>query len=146
MATTAPREENKRLARQFPEAVATAGDIDRIDDICTEDVLDHSPLGEVSGRADLKAQMRGIRQAFEGFSASVEDVVAEGDTVAMRVRLEGTHVGEFMGVEATGTDVTIENILFTRIEDGRIAERWVQPDLLGVMQQVGAVEMAGPEA
>lgn len=141
MAATAPLAENKELARRIPEEVATEGDIDLLDDICTPDVVDHSPLGEVSGREELKAQIAGIRESFEGFSATVEDVVAEGDTVAMRVTLRGEHVGEFMGVEATGKAVTIDNMVFTRIEDGKIAERWVQPDLLGLMRQVGAVDV-----
>lgn len=143
MAATAPIDEEKRIARQFPEEVATEGDMDLVDDICTADVADHSPLGEVSGREDLKAQIRGIRESFEDFSASVEDIVAEGDTVAMRVRLRGTHVGEFMGVDPTGETVEIENMVFTRFEDGLIAERWVQPDMLGLMQQVGAVDLPG---
>jgi steroid delta-isomerase-like uncharacterized protein len=136
--------EHKRLARQFPEAVATRGELDLIDEICTADVADHSPLGEISGRDALKAQIESVRNAFEDFSATVEDSVAEDDTVAMRVTLRGRHVGEFMGVEATGKDVEVDNMVFTRFEDDRIAERWVQPDLLGMMQQVGAVDL--PEA
>ncbi|GGO02599.1 MULTISPECIES: ester cyclase [Haloarcula] len=143
MAATAPLDEEKRIARQFPEEVATEGNVDLIDDICTPDVVDHSPLGEVSGREDLKAQIRGIRESFEDFSASVEDIVAEGDTVAMRVTLSGKHTGEFMGVDPTGEDVEIENMVFTRFEGGQIAERWVQPDMLGLMQQVGAVDLPG---
>lgn len=141
MAATAPIEEEKRIARAFPEEVATNGDIDRIDDICTEDVVDRSPLGTVRGREELKAQMRGVREAFADFSATVEDIVAEGDTVAMRLRLRGKHVGEFMGVPATDREVEIENMVFTRFEDGKIAERWVQPDMLDLMQQVGAVDV-----
>ncbi|MBX0322600.1 ester cyclase [Halomicroarcula sp. F13] len=143
MAATAPLDEEKRIARQFPEEVATGGDLDLVDDICTADVVDHSPLGEIAGREDLKAQIRGIRESFEDFTASVEDIVAEGDTVAMRVHLSGRHVGEFMGVPATDRDVEIENMVFTRFEGGQIAERWVQPDMLGLMQQVGAVDLPG---
>ncbi|MFC6974913.1 ester cyclase [Halomicroarcula sp. GCM10025709] len=136
--------EKKRLARQIPEGVATRGELDLIDEICTEDVADHSPLGEITGRDALKAQIRSIRNAFADFSATVEDSVAEGDTVAMRVTLRGRHVGEFMGIDATDTEVEVDNMVFTRIEDDRIAERWVQPDLLGLMQQIGAVERPEP--
>jgi steroid delta-isomerase-like uncharacterized protein len=136
--------EHKRLARQMPEAVATRGELDLIDEICTEDVADHSPLGEISGRDALKAQMRSIRNSFEDFSATVEDSVAEGDTVAMRVTLRGRHVGEFMGIDATDTEVEVANMVFTRFEDDRIAERWVQPDMLGMLRQVGAVDLPEP--
>lgn len=134
-------EENKRLARRFPEEVATEGNVSLVDEICAADVNDHSPLGEVRGRDQLKAQIESIRGAFEDFSATVEDTVAEGDTVAMRVTLRGVHEGAFMGVEPTGTEVEVENMVFTRIEDGVIAERWVQPDMLGLMQQLGAVDL-----
>ncbi|MBV0902257.1 ester cyclase [Haloarcula salina] len=140
MAATSTLEDNKRLARQIPEAVATEGDLDRLDDICADDVVDRSPLGVVEGPAALKEQLAGVRVAFGEFSATVEDIVAEGDTVAMRVTLRGTHRGEFMGAEATGKAVEVQNMVFTRIEDGLIAERWVQPDTLGLMVQVGAVD------
>lgn len=143
MAATTTAEENKRIARRFPEDVATKGEIDVIDEICAEDVVDHSPFGEMRGREDLTEQIESLRTAFEGFSATVEDVVAEGDTVAMRVTLRGTHEGEFMGVEPTGREFEVGNMVFTRIEDGKIVERWVQPDTLGLMQQLGAVDQPG---
>jgi steroid delta-isomerase-like uncharacterized protein len=136
----ATTEENKRLTRRFPEEVATKGNTDVIDEISSEDIIDHSPLGEVRGREELKEQIEYLRTAFGDFSATVEDIVAEGDTVAMRVTLRGTHQGEFMGVEPTGNEFEVRNMVFTRIEDGKIVERWVQPDTLGLMQQLGVVE------
>lgn len=139
-ATTTPKE-NKRLARRFPEEVATEGNVSLIDEICAEEVIDHSPLGEVHGRRELKDQLESIRTAFGEFSATVEEAIAEGETVAMRVTLRGTHEGEFMGVEPTGTEFEVANMVFTRIEDGQIVERWVQPDMLGLMQQLGVVEL-----
>ena len=141
MASAPTLTDNKRLARQIPEAVATAGDLDLIDTICTVDFVDHSPLGEVESHEEFREQMESIRGAFSDFSATVEDVVAEGETVAMRVTLRGTHDGEFMGVEPTGEGIEVANMVFTRIEDGKIAERWVLPDMLGMMQQVGAVDV-----
>ncbi|WP_211338389.1 ester cyclase [Haloterrigena salifodinae] len=142
MATTTTKE-NKQIARRFPEEVATKGKIDVIDEICAEDVIDHSPLGEMRGREDLKSQLESLRTAFGDFSATVEDIVADGDTVAMRVTLRGTHESEFMGVEPTGQEFEVGNMVFTRIEDGEIVERWVQPDTLGLMQQLGAVDQPG---
>lgn len=144
MAATTTPQENKRLARQFPEEVATTGTLSLIDEICSADVIDHSPLGEVHGREELKAHIETIREAFEEFSATVEDIVAEGDTVAMRVTLRGTHEGPFMGIEATGSTVAVSNMVFTRIEDGQIAERWVQPDMLELMQQLDVVDVPSP--
>ncbi|ELZ58448.1 MULTISPECIES: ester cyclase [unclassified Haloferax] len=132
---------NERLARRFPEEVASEGNVGLIDEICTADVIDHSPLGEVRGRDELKAQISGLRESFSDFSATVEDAITEGDTVAMRVTLRGTHDGAFMGIEPTGKTIEVGNMVFTRIEDGVIAERWVQPDMLGMLTQLGAVEL-----
>ncbi|QLG63427.1 ester cyclase [Halorarum salinum] len=143
MVVTTTREENARLARRFPEDVATEGRIDVIDEICAEDVVDHSPFGEARGREALTERIESLRTAFGGFSATVEDVVSEGDTVAMRVTLRGIHEGEFMGVEPTGREFEVGNMVFTRIDGGKIVERWVQPDTLGLLQQLGAVDRPG---
>ncbi|KAB1197165.1 MULTISPECIES: ester cyclase [Haloferax] len=129
------------VARRYPEDVATQGNIDLIDEICTEDVVDHSPLGELTGREEQKAQIRMLREAFADFSATVEDVVTEGDVVAMRITLRGMHKGPFMGVEATGNTFEVSNMVFTRVEDGLIAERWVIPDMMGMLTQLGIVEL-----
>lgn len=136
-------EENERIARRFPEEVATGGDINRIDDICAENVVEHSPMGERRGREELKAQSEYVHTAFPDVSVSIEETVVDGDTVAQRLTFRGTHEGEFMGVEATGNEVEIPNTLFTRIEDGKIAERWLLPDTLGLLQQLGVVEPPG---
>jgi predicted ester cyclase len=61
----------------------------------------------------------------------------------MRVTLRGTHEGDLMGIEATGKPFEIANAVFTRIEDGKIVERWIQPDMLGFMQQTGVIESPG---
>lgn len=143
MASTTTPEENKQIARRFPDEVATEGDVDRIDDLCTEDVIEHSPLGERQGRAELKKQSEYIHTAFPDVSVTIEETVAEGNLVAQRLTFRGTHEGEFMGIEPTGTEVEIPNMLFTRIEDGQIAERWLLPDTFGLLQQLGVVEPPG---
>ena len=140
MAATTNSEENKRVTRRFPEEVATEGNTDLIDEICTEDVLDHSPFGDNQGCDETKKEIEELRRAFGDFSATVEEVIGEGDTVAMRVTLRGTHKGEFQGIEPTGKEFEIQNMVFTRIEDEKIAERWVQPDMFGLMQQLGVIE------
>lgn len=134
-------EENKRIARRIPEEIATQGNLDHIEEVCAPDVIDHSPLGEVRGRAEFRAQLETVLEAFGNLTATVEDVIAEGDTVAMRVTLSGTHDGEFMGIEPTGESFEIENMVITRIEDGLVAERWVQPDMLGLLTQLGVVDL-----
>lgn len=145
MSSTTLIEENKRIARRYPEEVATGRNLDLIDELLAEGYVEHGPFGgETHGPEADREQMRAMLAAVPDFEAIVEDVVAEGDTVAMRVTLRGTHEGEMMGVEGTGKAFEIGNTVFTRIEDGKIVERWIQPDVLGFMQQVGAVDL--PEA
>jgi predicted ester cyclase len=69
---------------------------------------------------------------------TVEDVVANEDRTAARVTFRGTHHGDFQGVPATGRSVTFTSIEFNRMADGKIAEHWVELDLLGLLQQLGA--------
>lgn len=58
----------------------------------------------------------------------------------MRVTLRGTHEGEFQGIESTGERFEVQNRVHTRIEDGKITEGWVQPNMLGLMQQLSAMK------
>lgn len=77
--------------------------------------------------------------AFPNSTRTIEDQIAEGDLVATRVTMSGTHRGEFQGIPPTGRQVTVTGIGIHRIADGKIAEHWPQPDLLGLMQQLGAI-------
>lgn len=67
------------------------------------------------------------------------NAVAEGDKVVLHDRVHGTHEGEFFGVPPTGRQATWEFMHIFRITDGRIAERWGIVDVMGLMQQIGAI-------
>ena len=139
--STTQLEENKRIARRVPEEIATQRKLDLIEEVAAADAVDHGPITDVHGHAEIRAHMERYFDAFEDFSATVEDMVAEGDMVAMRVTLRGKHTGEFMGIEPTGKEFEIPNMVFSRIEDGKIVERWTQPDMLGLMAQLGVVDV-----
>ena len=97
-------------------------------------------MGDENGIAEARAGMERLFGAFPDLTATVEDLVASGDTVAMRVTLRATHEGPFAGVAPTGNTIEVQNMVFSRIEDGRIAERWVVPDTLSMLQQLGVVD------
>ena len=67
---------------------------------------------------------------------SVEDAIAEGDRVAIRTRMTGTHSGEFAGLDATGERISMTGIYISRIDSGKIAERWDEYDLAGVIRRL----------
>lgn len=134
-------EEKKQLARRIPEDVLTEGDLDLLNKLYTEDAVEHTPSGDVEGQAGLQKAYEGFRAAFPDVSLTVEDIVAEGDSVAMRLTVQGTHKGEFMGgIEPTGQEFEVQKWALTRIEDGMIIERWVLPDMFGMLTQLGIIE------
>lgn len=77
-----------------------------------------------------------LRCAFPDLGLTVEEMVAEGDMVAVRFTARGTHQGEFLGVPATGNRVAWEVISVVRVACGKIAERWSQSDVAGLKQQL----------
>jgi predicted ester cyclase len=139
-------DENKALVRRF-YAEMDAGNLDAMDDLVAEDYLDHNPPpfpGLDPGRA-------GLKQAFQIFWAAtpgrheVEDQVAEGDRVVTRLTAYGKHVGDLPGgLAATGRDITESAVAIHRVKDGRVAEHWSARDDLGLMAQLGVVQLPGP--
>lgn len=143
MAATTTPEENKRIARRFMEEVSGKGNVELIDEMFAENVIDHTALGETQGREAIKDLFEDLSAAFPTHETTIEEIIAEGDTVAFRGPSTLTHEGEFMGVEPTGREVQIDGMTFLRIQDGKIVERWVQFDMLGMMQQLGVIEPPG---
>lgn len=143
MASATTREENKRIARRFMDEVSGKGNINLIDEIFTEDVIDHTALGETRGREAIKELFENLSAAFPTHETTIDEIIAEGDTVAFRGRSRLTHEGKFMGIEPTGREVQIDGMTFLRIQDEKIVERWTQFDMLGMMQQLGVVEPPG---
>jgi steroid delta-isomerase-like uncharacterized protein len=78
-----------------------------------------------------------MRRAFPDLRARIEDVVAADDRVALRLRLHGTHTGEFLGIAATGRPIEYVSHEFYRIADGLIAEEWICSDMAGLFRQLG---------
>jgi steroid delta-isomerase-like uncharacterized protein len=77
--------------------------------------------------------------AFPDLHFMVEDLIAEGDRVVARYTGQGTHQGDLMGIPPTGKQITVTNILITRIANGKIVEQWLNFDALGMLQQLGVV-------
>ena len=133
-------EDNKALNRRFVEEVINQGNTDAIDELIDPGVVDHAaPPGFPTGREGAKQFAAMMRSAFPDLHQTIEDMIAEGDKVVMRSTWSGTHEGEFMGIPATGRQVTVSAIDITRVADGRLVEHWEQFDALGLMQQLGVV-------
>jgi steroid delta-isomerase-like uncharacterized protein len=134
-------EENKALTRRVLEEIFTEGNLDLADDLIAPDFVDHDSAmpEDVHGVEGFKEFVRMYRSAFPDIHVEVEDQVAEGDKVATRWRAGGTHEGEIAGVPATGNWVEITGMEISRISGGKIAEIWDNYDVMGMMQQIGAI-------
>lgn len=94
------------------------------------------PIRGVEGFRQLAAM---YHTAFPDLVVVVEDVVAERDKVGSRGTITGTHGGDFMGIPATGKPVNVAYLDLWRVERGKFVETWMQMDMLGLMQQIGAL-------
>jgi steroid delta-isomerase-like uncharacterized protein len=133
--------ENKAIVRRGYEAI-NQNNLDALDEVVAPDITDHDPApGQAPGLEGVKQWFSSMHTAFPDFRMNVEDMIAEGDKVVARVRLSGTHQGEFMGIAPTGNRVTIKGIDILRVNaDGKIVEHWGNFDDLGMMQQLGVME------
>jgi len=80
-----------------------------------------------------------FRSGMPDLKVVIEDMIAEGDKVATRYTLEGTHQGELFGVPPTGQRLSIESMTVERVSEGKIREHWRVTDTLEMMQQLGVV-------
>ena len=133
-------EENKTVVRRVIEEVWQNGNLDAVDEYFAANYIDHNDLpGVPEGREGIKAFAAVFNSAFSDGNITVEDQVAEEDMVVTRWSATSINSGDFMGVPATGKRVTITGIDCHRIAGGQIMEGWGQADMMGLMQQIGAI-------
>jgi steroid delta-isomerase-like uncharacterized protein len=133
------------LCRSVVEKVFNEGQLDLLEMLLTPDAIDHGIEGfDLSGQrgpAPVYRFLRAFRFAFPDLRVTVLDQIADGDRVATRWQLEGTQTNRLMGIEASHRFVSIEGIRIDRIERGRIAETWNQWDVIGMLRQLGALQI-----
>lgn len=96
------------------------------------------------GPEEMNGTVRRITAAFPDHHHAVEQIIAEGDSVAAHVTLTGTHEGEFMGIPPTGRRIEVTEIHIYRLEGGKAVEHRVGRDDLGAMRQLGVIADAVP--
>lgn len=121
---------NKAIARRVYEIIS-AGDFEKAEEIVDAQVPDNELLPDDPPAKlidTFKTTFKEAREGFPDLSVSVEDVMAEGDRVAARVTMRGTHRGEFQGIAPTGKRVEVKAIDMFRISNGKIVEHWGHAD------------------
>jgi steroid delta-isomerase-like uncharacterized protein len=132
-------EENKALARRWAEDLMNQRNVDVAEEIYASDFVGHDPTmpEEVRGVEGRKEFYSMYLIAFPDAQITIEDQLAEGDTVATRWTGRGTHQGELMGVPPSGKRVEVAGVTISRIEGGKIVEDWDSYDNLTTLQQLG---------
>jgi steroid delta-isomerase-like uncharacterized protein len=132
-------EENKALVERFVEEFWNEGNLSTADELMAPDAQIHLPAGEVVDVEGLQGFAGAFRGSFPDWHSTFEELVAEGDRVAERWTGRGTHRGELQGIPPTGKRVEVPGSVFYRIVEGKIVEFRGQLDMMGMMQQLGAM-------
>ena len=126
------------VERWLKEAIG-AGNLAVFDELLTEDARDANS-GSARGSEPFKQRTRAVRAAFAELETSLDELVVEGDRLAWRWSVHGTHVGSFGGVPASGRRVTLRGVNFQRVEQGRVAEHWTLLDTFGLLEALKRVD------
>jgi steroid delta-isomerase-like uncharacterized protein len=129
---------NAELARHFLTTV-DRNDWDELRGILNDDYIMEFP-----GQPDLDKEAFvqfcvGWYAAFPDLTHNIQETVCEDDRVAIRIVVRGTHRGEFMGLPATGRTIAMNSLGIATVREGRVSKLWALPDVMGMMQQLGAV-------
>jgi steroid delta-isomerase-like uncharacterized protein len=139
-ASSMSAEESKAIVRRF-WGVWEDGNIDLVDELLAPDYVNHTPAtpDQPAGPEGVKEVVAMFRSGMPDLTVIIEDMIAEGDKVAVRYTLEGTHEGELFGIPSTGQRLTIKSIAVERVSGGKIREHWRITDSLDMMQQLGVI-------
>lgn len=136
---------NRAIVQRFYQAIAE-GNLSVIDELVAEDFVGRQPGSQPGSREQLRTYLTELTSGLSDLTASIDDQISDGDRVATRATLTGTHTGRFLGMPASGMPIATSQLSIMRVVDGRIAESWTHSDRLGTLQQLGATAMPQAQA
>lgn len=140
-------DEMRDLARERVEVLFNRGELERVEEFVTDDFVNHEAWpGEDPGPEGFRLRLQRLRSAFPDMHMLVQECVADGDLVAYRATLSGTHEGELLGMAPTGRRFAAQQMHMLRLRDGRTSEHWATRDDLGMLIQLGVIPPLGPAA
>ncbi len=134
-------EENKAIYRRFFDGVMNRKDLALPDDLLAEDFTGHAepPPGMPGGAEGFRLMVAALHNAFPDMHVEIDSLVAEDDLVMGHHTTTGAHTGDFLGMPATGRSVRVEGLQMVRITNWKVSEYCFRTDMLGLMQQLGAL-------
>jgi len=139
MEITMSAETNKAVMHRFLEFINTASE-KLAEELISPEAIFHVPgrAEPMRGPAGYLAVIGMMRGGFPDIQWTLEEIIAEDDKVAARFMMRGTHHGSFFGVPPTGKTIAVQALNFYRLSGGQFIEEHGQPDLLGLLRQIGA--------
>ena len=130
-------EENKAVFRRVIDEVFNNKDMSVISELVSPDYVYHGAFGEYKGPEGLREIVSVYHNAFSDIRATIDEMVAEGNTVACRISIQGTFTGEMMGMAPTGKQLNQVEGVFIHFEDGKEVETFPFSDGMTFFQQLG---------
>ena len=135
-------EDNKVLIRRGYEAI-NQRNWAAFDELHVSDFVSHSAATTIQGLEAYKQTLSGWITTFPDLHFTIENMIAEGDFVAVRHTARGTHQGNFRGIPPAGKQVIVTGVIIDRVANGKIIEEWGNTDWLGLLQQLGVIPAMG---
>ena len=132
-------EDNKALVRRFIDEVFLQGRAEAVEELLADDFVPHTWGKTGAGQQELIAAIKRVQAGLSDTRMTIEDMIAEGDRVAVRLTSHAVQTGPFMGLPPSGKAYTIGEIHIFRLRDGKVAEHWHEADFMGMMRQLGAL-------
>jgi steroid delta-isomerase-like uncharacterized protein len=128
---------SEEVMRRIFQQIVVEGNLDLVDELLHENYVEHPE--DVPGRQAWKDRIAMFRRAFPDLSVTIDEMVVDGDRVATRTTIRGTHKEDLMGIPTTGRAVEVTGVDITHLRDGQAVERWGGIDMFGLLHQLGAI-------
>ena len=135
-------EENKTIIRKMIEAI-NSQNLVTLDELIATDFIYHMPEQQIQGLDVMKQGVMEEIQSFPDLHVTIEDIMAEGDKVCVRLKETATHTGEYRGLAPTCKKLTYYIVAIWRIVEGKIVEGWGVYDQMNFFKQLGVIEYKG---
>jgi steroid delta-isomerase-like uncharacterized protein len=131
--------QNQTIVHRWMEEVWNKGRVDAIDEMLAGDVVIHGLGGEaIRGPEGYRPFFESMHNTFSQIDVVVDDAVEQGDTIAARCTVRGTHTGDGIGVAPTGRRVEFSGMTMVKVKDGKMIAAWNNFDFAGMLQQIEA--------
>ena len=129
-------DENKNIAINYAHRIWNEKDLSAIDEVLDEKIVIHSLLGDFHGPESMKKVVQSWLTAFPDLTVENTAVIGEQDIIVLHWHAQGTHIGEFKGIQPTGNAVFYSGVTIYRISENKIVEYWAYLDMQHLFKQI----------